>query len=145
MDKRGISPIIATLLLISFAVAVGLVIMNFGRAQVELEAECPLDIGMQFVNIGGQPDICSDGSQIRFSVENGVNVQISGLIVNAIGTQSAQTAELPATIPKAGIYFGIVPFADSVRQVKITPKIVLQGEEQICVERALVMENLRPC
>ena len=68
MNKKGIAPLIATLLLISFAVSVGLVVMNFGRAQVELEAECPLNIGLGFAEIAGAQDICTSGSEIKFTV-----------------------------------------------------------------------------
>ena len=63
MNKRGIAPLIATLLLISFAVAVGVVIMNFGRAQVELEAQCAIDIGLRLAKIGGSQDICYDSTK----------------------------------------------------------------------------------
>jgi hypothetical protein len=146
MDKFGIAPLIATLLLISFAVSLGVVVMNFGRAQVELEAECPLNIDMEFAVIGGADDICTTGSEVKFSVENSVNIKVQGLLVNIIGTDKAETFELPdAVIEKGGLYFGKVAFSGEVRQIKITPKIVLQGEEQICTEKALITERLKGC
>ena len=56
MNKKAISPIIATLLLISFAVALGVVIMNFGRAQVELEAQCAIEIGLDLAEVEGEKE-----------------------------------------------------------------------------------------
>ncbi len=40
INKRGISPIVATVLLIAFAVALGAMIMNWSRSLVEEEASC---------------------------------------------------------------------------------------------------------
>ena len=152
MDKRGIAPLVATLLLISFAVALGVVIMNFGRAQVELEAQCAIDIGMKFSNIGGQQQVCFDAAskKLSFTIDNGVNIKVEGLIVNIIGTQKAETYELnDAKMGKAGIYVGNVAYdqatVGNIRQLKITPKVILYDEEQICVEKSLTIENVRPC
>lgn len=152
MNKKGISPLIATLLLISFAVALGVVIMNFGRAQVEMEAQCPIDIGLTLSNVNGNNEFCYDkaAKEIRFTLENGINIKVEGLIVNIIGTNQAQSAELnDAKVGKAGNYMGKVNYdsgsSGDIRQVKITPKVILYDEEQICVEQALVVENIKDC
>jgi hypothetical protein len=144
-NKKGITPLMITFLLISFAVALGVVVMNLGRAQVEDVAECPINIDLQFANIGGKDDICFDGGTIKFTVENGVNTAVSGLIVNVIGAEKAETYRLPANIAKAGTYLGKVSFSGTIRQVKITPKVVLFDEEQICTEKALIIENVPDC
>lgn len=152
MDKKAISPLIATLLLLSFAVALGVVIMNFGRAQVELEAQCPIDIGLRFAEIGEEQQICYDDAkkEVSFIVENGVNIKVSGMIVNTISSEKAETKELPeAKMAKAGSYMGHIPYDTAVngefRQMKITPKINLYDEEQICLEKSLVVEKLPSC
>lgn len=150
VGKRGIAPLVATILLISFAVAVGVVIMSFGSAQVELEAQCPVDIGLKMANIGGQDEMCYDGSNIKFTLENGVNIEVSGLIVNVIGSNEAKTFTVnEAKMEKLGNYLGSVAYDKSssgeIRQVKITPKIDLNGNEEICLEKVLIVENVRGC
>ena len=150
MDKRGISPIVATLLLISFAIALGVVIMTFGKAQVELEAQCPINIGLKLANIGGEEQLCYQNGELKFTLENGVNINVDGLIVNIIGTNRAETFELnDAVMSKAGIFLGNVPYnlasGGEIRQVKISPKIVLYDEEQICPDKALIIEKVRNC
>ena len=148
-DKRGIAPLVATLLLLSFAVSLGVVIMNFGRAQVELQAQCPININLKLAEIGGSPQICHDGSTISFTIENGVNIDVSGLVISVIGSKEAKTKELSAEIIKAGTYVGNIPYSTSksgeIRQVKISPKIILYDEEQICIEKALVAEKVGNC
>ena len=149
-DRRGITPLMATLLLLSFAVAVGVVVMNLGRAQVEDGAQCAIDIGLHLAEIGGQQQICYDAStqKIKFTIENGVNIKVEGLIVNVIDSGKAESFELnEAKMIKAGTYLGSVNFkaGGGIKQVKIIPKVVLFDVEQVCAEKALVVENIRNC
>ena len=152
LNKRGITPLMGGMLLVSFAVAVCVVVMNLGSAQVEEAAQCPIDIGLRFANIGGKDQICYNAAkkEISFTLENGVNINVDGLIVNIIGTQQAPSFELnDAKIGKAGTHLGKVSYdttvSGDIRQVKISPKVVLYDAEQICVEQALVSESIGPC
>ena len=51
-----------------------------------------------------------------------------------------------ATFP---VFLGNVPYnlasGGEIRQVKISPKIVLYDEEQICPDKALIIEKVRNC
>ncbi len=125
--------------------------MNFGRAQVELQAECPLDIGLQLAEISGKKDICYNAAKkdLKFTVQNGVNIEVTGLLVNVIGSEEAKTMEVNTEIAKGGIQVGHAPYDASVsgelRQVKITPKVVFYDEEQICIEKSVIVENVGGC
>jgi len=149
MNKKAITPLMASILLISFAVAVGVAVMNFGKAQVEDNATCPLTIGVKFAVIGGEDQVCFNSvtKELKFTLENGVNVPVSGLVVNVIGTNKAETFEInEVSIAKAGTYLGKVNFqGGEIRQVKISPKIDLNEGELICQEQALVAEKIRGC
>jgi len=150
MNKRGIAPLVATLLLISFAIAIGVVVMNFGQAQIELEAKCPINIGLKLSK--EEAPLCYDANkkELTFNIENGVNINVEGLVVNVIGSQQAQSFELnDARITKAGLYPGKISYDSStggeLRQIKITPKIVLHDNEEICTDKALIIEEINPC
>jgi hypothetical protein len=151
-NKQGIAPIIATLVLISFAVVIGVVVMNFGRAQVQLESKCAADIGLSFSEIAGEKQICFDNKKdiIKLSVENGVNTEVTSLMVNVIGTERAESFNLEdANIFKAGVYLTDLGYNvaanGEIRQVKIIPLITPFDEEVVCTEQALVAESLRDC
>lgn len=140
----------ATVLLVSLAVAVGVVVMNLGRAQVEEAAECAIDVGLRFVYIGDEEQFCFSGKELIFTVENGINTNVEGVIVNVIGSERAETFEInEAKMGKAGTYVGKVGFDISaggeIRQVKLTPKIMALEEELICPEQALVREEIKRC
>lgn len=151
MKRKGITPLMAGLLLLSFAVAVGVVVMNLGKAQVEEDAVCPLRIGLHAAVISDKEQLCynAGSKQFSFTVENGVNTAVTGLVVSVIGTGKAETAEFSDTIAKAGSYVGQVAYdsqaAGEIRQVKITPTMRVQEEELICPEEAIVVEGVREC
>ena len=151
-NKKGITPLMATFLLVSFAVALGVTIMNLGSAEVEDAAQCPIEVGLKLSNIGGQEQLCYDaGSKtLKFTLENGVNIKVEGLIVNIIGEVKADSFELnEAKVIKAGNYLGQVSYdsavSGTIRQVKISPKVVMYDVEEICTEQALVKEGVREC
>ncbi|HLC91405.1 MAG TPA: hypothetical protein VJI15_06590 [Candidatus Nanoarchaeia archaeon] len=148
-NKKGVTPIMASVMLLSFAVAVGVVVMSMGRAEVEEEAVCPIEVGLLFAEISGKSDYCYDGTHVRFTVENGVNVNVEGLIINIIGMEKAETIELDdAKLGKAGSYVGKIPFpaeAGQIRQLKISPKVPLKGVVEICPDQALIVEEVPSC
>lgn len=139
-------------LLISFAVAVGVVVMNLGRAEVEEKAECTLDIGLSLSKVGGEEQLCLERgkNQLYLSVENGINIKVEGLTVNVLGANKATTFELSeARMEKAGVFlkylsYNIGEFGE-LRQVKIIPKVKMYDNELVCPEKALVVEKIRDC
>lgn len=150
--KRGITPLMATFLLVSFAVALGVVIMNFGKAEVEEGAQCTIHVGLKFSEVGGEEQFCLERAkeQLFFVVENGINIKVEGLVVNIIGSQKAVTYDLgDAKIEKAGAYMKYVPYPlkeiGELRQAKIIPKVNMFDEELICQEKAVIAEKIRNC
>ena len=152
LTKEGITPLMIGFLLVSLAVAVGVVVMNLGSAQVEEEAECAIEIGLRLSKIGGKEQICYDAKKkvFSFSVENGVNTNVNGLVVNIIGDKKAESFELnEAKMGKAAVYLGRVPYnkavSGEIQQVKISPKIIPFDQEEVCIEQAIVAEEVKPC
>ena len=62
-SKEGITPLMIGFLLVSFAVAVSVVVMNLGSAEVEEAAECAVDVGLRFSKIGGEEQVCYDAAK----------------------------------------------------------------------------------
>ena len=152
LNKEAITPLMIAFLLISFAVAVGVVIMNLGSAEVEDKAECAIEIGLRFSEINGEEQVCYDADKkiFAFTVENGVNINVEGLVVNIIGTEKAETFELnEAKMGKAAVYLGRVPFdtvsSGEIRQVKISSKIIPYDQEEVCIEQAILVESVKAC
>src|SRR3989338_5811436 len=71
ISKKAVSPLIATVLLMAFAVALGAIVMTWGKTYVTDTTEdvgtrtlqtrtCALDVNIALMNIGGSPYICKD-------------------------------------------------------------------------------------
>ena len=87
-NKKGMSPLIATIVLIAFAVALGVVVMNIGRSfgpdfsdGGDGEVDCSKSKGLAILEVGGSQKICfSDNgaeSYIDFTVSNSAPININ--------------------------------------------------------------------
>jgi len=150
--KRGIAPLLATALLIVLAIGLGVVVMNFGRAQIEVAAQCSVDIGLKAVALGGRQQLCLDRAtdQLFFIVENGKHLPIESLRLRVIGEKAILAQDLESSrIDKEGTLLMYVPYPfaqyGQIRQVRLTPQVSLYDEVISCAEQALTIENVRDC
>jgi hypothetical protein len=151
-SKRGIAPLIATALLITLAIALGVVVMNFGRAQIEIAAQCAVDIDLKPVTLNDKQQVCYDSKTnlIFFIVENGNQINIDSLRMRAIGTKAVYVEDVPESfIEKTGTILKYVPYDintyGKIRQIRLSPEITLYEETILCPEKAVVFENIREC
>lgn len=154
--KKAVSPLVATVLLLVVAIIVGVLVMSWGRAQLEEASECTIDVGLIFVELNQEPQVCYSGGGaegiITFIVENGARTSVEGLQLRIIGTKNIYTTDLPDSYIDRGyslmktIPYDFNLFGD-IRQLRIVPKVRLQpGQEQIvCVEQALTIEKIGRC
>ena len=161
-DEASLSPLIATLLLIAFAVALGFVVMSWGKSYIEEKAEftagAPHDasacglIELSIIQIGGADRACynPEAGTIEIFVENGPEVAIDDLQARIVGTAGVQNIEgvLDAPLQRsaaAQIKFSYPTSIGSVLQVKLVPILDLEEEAAFCTSNAAVSENLQQC
>ncbi len=168
-NKKGVSPLIATVLLIAFTVALGAVVMNWGRTYVEETAEfsrqkstteikCSTDVKLEFLKIKGVEKICFNETTtgvLNFTIENAGVLEIFGLQVNIIGDLAINITDINLendSIKRAEIYRGNVSYPISgtddvgvIQQVRIVPTTKIEGNILACPSNALIKEDLRPC
>ncbi len=120
-SKRGVSPLIATILLIAFAVALGAVVMQLGTSLAAGECSADLQLSLQ-----GKP--CFDGTQVKVRLKNSGDSDISGISVWVYGTKEGiKTKNLDEAVPY-GATFDIAIDYDKgiygdVKSIDIIPKI----------------------
>ncbi len=104
--KRGISPIIATVLLLALSIAIGALVMNFtkqttldlsGRAETAInkEIQCSFDMSIKLLEINNQDFICynrTGSNNLELIVENEGSEEVPGLQVMALDSNN-----IPAT------------------------------------------------
>jgi len=152
-SKKGVSPLIATVLLIAFAVALGAVIMNWGRGFVQQQTDqadktadtkltCGLKVSLKVANIDQTPQICYGGSadagyvELRLNNEDETN-DIKGLSVSVNGeTGTYNNESINTTIPVGLSAFLNLSYSyttyGKIKSVRIIPKIMVRGQIVPC-------------
>ena len=165
-SKKAVSPLIATVLLIAFSVALGAVVMNWGRGYVEETAAfakeksntqigCSMDLGLKLHRIGGVLQVCYNDTTpsstlLKFTIENSGNKNIEKIQATVIGEKLINTTEIDnSTIDKAYIKRFNVTYDNttvgSIQQLKITPFIEVDGKEVPCASNAVTAEDIEQC
>ncbi|MBN2567406.1 hypothetical protein JXB02_04965 [Candidatus Woesearchaeota archaeon] len=168
--KRAVSPLIATVLLIAFAVALGAVVMNWGKSYVEEQAQhagdksttemhCQIDIDLRIKEIRGVPKICYDNTTtpsapfIDVMLENRGTEDIRGiafLVIDDYDNIFTNESIPDSDIPAGGVKKFQIEYDSSfggISVVEITPMISSAGSVQpvLCAKNALVEDEVYEC
>ncbi len=152
-DKKGVSPLIATVLLIAFTVALGAVVMNWGRGFVQeqtqraedttnLKLGCALKVSLKIAEIDSAPQLCYGGGgdvgyiEIRLNNEDESNA-IKGLSVSVGGEKGVYNNDsINTTIPVGLSAFVNVSYSytsyGKIKTVRIVPHILIAGNVVPC-------------
>src|SRR3989338_1686822 len=147
-SKKGVSPLIATILLIAFAVALGSVVMNWGL-NLNLgksSDKCRnVEIKIRSIDVA---DVCFGGlganGYINFIIDNTGAMDISGLAIWVIGDKGTRLFDLEDILIKKGslydkkdkeVSYDFTAFGN-IKQVQFIPKIKAEQASEICPKNA---------
>jgi hypothetical protein len=159
IGNRGISPLMATVLLILLSVGLGAAVMSWGEEYIEERAEfvqgvqetittCDL-VSFAVVSIGGVQQFCLDGTTLKGLIDNGLDADISDFHARVIAEQGIFVQE--SLLDMALTRGSAVPVAfsigelGSVQQVKLIPKILSGGQQVVCTKQSVLVENIESC
>ena len=158
-SKKAVSPLIATVLLIVFSIALGAVVMSWGEAYIEEKAEfvkgaqetvagCDATM-LKIIQISGSPQVCVREDIIEAFIENGPNTEVYDIHARILGVDGVATREsileaplMPADAKK--VMFRFEPVGQ-IRQLKLTPMVLRAGALMPCTEQGVIVENVNPC
>lgn len=164
--KKGVSPLIATVLLIAFAVSLGAVVMNWGRGYVESTTEqvetqaaekisCSMDTSLGIVQVGNKQKLCidDDGSNyfLKFTLVNTGSVPLEGIQVTELWENhfvEPYNVIANPSIEKSKLFFSDANLSKEVtedretdleelEQIEIAPIILVKGVKTICLEHSI--------
>ncbi|PLW79781.1 hypothetical protein C0585_06140 [Candidatus Woesearchaeota archaeon] len=169
-NKKGVSPLIATVLLIAFAVALGVVVMNWGKDYVETTAKdagekadadlsCQMDIDIGIKEIGNVEKICYTANAtdkiLEFMLENTGRESIQGIRMVLIDSddnihQADNTSfELNAgSVSSKYIYdYNSTSLGTELQYVEIIPLVTVKGKTtpQACSSSSVQVESIGEC
>lgn len=153
--KRAVSPLIATVLLIAFAVALGAVVMNWGKTQIQdqilTEEECRL-VKFTWFQRNGIDHACIDGGTLTMTLQNGAQREINNLKLIVDGTKDIFIKQdlIDTPIGKAepkrvNVEFNKETYGDP-NSISLVPIISKGDRSLVCpVEHALTKIGIQPC
>ncbi|MFH1850076.1 MAG: archaellin/type IV pilin N-terminal domain-containing protein [archaeon] len=153
-DKRAVSPLIATVLLIAFAVALGAVVMNWGKTQVEghmVESQACEGVSLSWYKRNEIEQVCYRDDLVAFSVESGPRADIDDvkMIIDGENDIIIKESVFSSQLIRADVKKATVPYDVSVNgkvlQIKLTPKMKTADKEMLCTENALVKYDPPRC
>lgn len=161
MNIKGVSPMVATLLLIFFAVALGTVIMTWGssyaaqQGHLEEKREESLIRCERFINVEIKESCSSEiKKRISFSVTNHGNIPIDGFRIILIGTKNFETTffdlnDVHLEPGETRQFHQNYDFSrlGSIGQLEVFPKIFLDDtkKEYFRCPDKLVVESISEC
>lgn len=142
MNKKGISPLISTVILLVFATGLGLVVMNWSKA-IEVEELPTCNAELAIVYIDGVPQLCKEENTVKVMLENNGLEVITGVKISIIDEIGVINDEVNETIGIAEIRQLDI---DSSRPVSFIRKIKITPKSQIyCPNKAVEIESIRDC
>jgi flagellin-like protein len=158
-NKKGVSPLIATILLIAFAVALGSVIMNWGlHLNIGENADLCRNVEIKLRNIDDTSEACYGGfganGYINFIVDNVGAAEVNGFSVWVLGDKSQTSISDISDIlirkgqlydkNDQGVKYDFSAYGN-IKSLQIIPKIINQGVPEACLKAAVKAEKIGIC
>ena len=156
-NKRGVSPLIATVLLISFAVALGSVVLNWGR---NLEIAKPGDIcaGVSIkIRSVNNAEVCYGGSDkntyLQFVLDNDGSADIGGLGIWVTGDKGTKLLDFNELSIQKGELLDIkdksITYDSStygaIKNIQFFPKVMGPDALEICSRNSVKASKIKAC
>ena len=145
MKKRGISPFIASVILIIVVVSVGVIVANFTRgyigrqldtaeSQETSQMKCSTDVNIAIYELNEEKQIYDDGENISVMLQNKGQADITSFSIDIIGTNDTASGTMDGGNLTIGeiknFLYTYSSNVGTVRSVKIKP-VILQGGKLI--------------
>jgi flagellin-like protein len=156
-NKRGVSPLIATVLLISFAVALGSVVLNWGR-NLDISGRDDLCSGVviKIRNVGNY-QACYGGlgknAHINFIIDNEGGVDVEGLGIWIVGEKGTKLQDFDELSIKSGelldkkdkaVAYDFDTYG-KIQHIQFIPKVKTEDSTDICPRNSVKVESVGPC
>jgi len=160
VNKKGVTPLVATILLVAFSVGLGALVMSWGEEYIEQKAEfvqgtteirsgCDV-ASLSIITIGGVPQACVGEDYLQLWIDNGADIDLFNIHARIVGSEDVVVFEeileqplLRSNAIKAQLPYNAI--IGRVLQVRLTPKIWTGNEVNICSQSSINVEKLGTC
>ncbi len=146
-NKKAVSPLIATVLLIAFAVSLGAVLLTY----MTTLGECG-GVSIEITTLDDKPQICynSNNNQLMFTLENSGREDIEYLKLTLTGALNVENVDELTSIGRSEVSKVEINYKKQhlgiLQKLKIIPVVQENSNDVICGnERSLTIEGIPEC
>ena len=146
-NKKGVSPLIATVLLIAFAVSLGAVLLTY----MTTLGSCG-SVSIEIPTVEDEPQICynENTNKLDFTLENSGRQDIEYLKLTITGALNVENIDERTAFPKSESGRVTIDYKKQylglLQKIKIIPVVIEGDEEVICPsEKTLTVEGIPDC
>jgi flagellin-like protein len=148
LSNKGISPLIATVLLIAFAVSIGTMIMNWGKDAIAVGDCTETKLEIQMIN--DKPMFCYDtlNNKVNVMIKNVGSTDVDKLKMRVITPDfNNEDIDVSDSAIKSGdIKTKNIEYVHSgVFRVEMIPIITVGGKERTCSEKYVYVDQIGSC
>ena len=144
MNRKAITPLISTILLLSFAIGLGTLVMSWGTSESSKEMSCE-DVSISITDLNSSKQICMEGTELKAVLENNGNVVINRLEVIMLTSDSVMTKEFEVNM--VPMEFKHVSFSietaniSKILKIRMIPII----NSKSCIQQRFEIERIEKC
>lgn len=147
--KKAMSPLFSTIVLIGFAIALGGVVMSWGRGGYSLEktvVECK-QTSLSLISYGENKGICNKENRLYFTIQNNGEVGLDGVQVSILGDREIYSSIIHNRIDIADIVKLELGYQDigKIEKVIFTPRFTYLGKGRVCPKNGFSVERIGEC
>jgi len=150
MNKKAISPLISTFLLLVFAASLGAVVISWGSSQSAL-AIYPISCqtaDIELVELNNIEQICYEDGRLDFTIRNIGSPNLLSIKVTVIGENKLHSEVIDTDLEQADIMKKSVYYDSeigNIQKVFIVPKIKENNVAKFCPRNGLEIDNIPEC
>jgi len=149
MSKKAMSPLFSTVILIGFAIALGGVVMSWGKGGYTTEEQiggCE-QTSLSLVSYGENRGICHSEGKLYFTLQNNGDVILDGLKVSMLGDSGVYSNVGSEEMNVADITRLEFAYSDvgAIGKVIFVPQFSYSGEGKLCPKNGFSIEDIGEC
>ncbi len=150
MNKRGMSPLLLTIILIAFAVALGAMIMSWGADRASTQSGSCQNSNIVVQTAFNKEMFCYNQAtnKLKLVVKNSGKQKIEELIFRRISADlSVRDISLPSSMMEPGrLYEAEIPYEPTAKtHIELVPKILVDNAPVLCDDKAIIREQITNC
>lgn len=147
--KKAMSPLVSTVILIGFAVALGGVVMSWGKGGYTVEkpiVECG-QTSLSLISYGENRGICTKEGNLYFTIQNNGETDLDGIKVSLLGDKDIYSTVIDRPINVADVIRLDLGYGDigKIEKVIFVPRFNYIGQERLCPKSGFFIDKVEEC